>query len=207
MCGWPVGVAFPAQDSELEAHAAEQSATSEVEEAVNEEQAGAQLDALSTMVDRQAEATAPPEAPPVEAVASAEESVEASVESPELVMATAEVGTVAAGAVALAEPESAPDQLSAPVEETTDNSPRRFGRRRAGPPADEHATDVSGDVLAEAPVEEAVDEVSELEATPVEENETETVPVAAGNSDRQLALIALLVAVLALVVAGASFVL
>ena len=72
MCGWPVGVAFPAQDSELEAHAAEQSATSEVETAENEEQAGAQLDALSTMVDRQAEASVP-DAPPVEAVAEVEE--------------------------------------------------------------------------------------------------------------------------------------
>ena len=46
------------------------------------------------------------------------------------------------------------------------------------------------------------------DATPVEDIQSETaLPVAAGNSDRQLALIALLVAVLALVVAGASFVL
>ena len=206
MCGWPVGVGFPAQDSELEAHAAEQSATSEVEVAENDEQAGAQLDALSTMVDRQSDASLP-DAPPVEAVTEVEETVEAPVEAPELVMATAEVGTVAAGAVALAEPESAPDPVSSTVEETTDNSSRRVGRRRAGPPADEHATAAAAEDVADVPADDVVDEVSELEATPVEEHELKTVPAAAGNSDRQLALIALLVAVLALVVAGASFVL
>lgn len=199
MCGWPVGVAFPAHNGELDAHAAaEATAADEVAQAeaaqadANEQQAAAQLDALSTMMERQTSPEAAADSS-VAVVADADEQVDTQAE-PELVMAGVVEAPAEAGAQVVAEPPSAP---------IAEAEPPTGGRRRAGPPSDEPVS------VEDQPVEAEVDApVAAVDTVPTpSEQEDEATVAKSSTSDRQLALVALLVAVLALVVAGASFVL